>query len=98
MYVGHPHLHSVNLLVMLNLGKIHVSPQYHVVLDNGLFTVESKSTKTKEQMDTLFINLFKSKRWNFSENYEDNVTNRHHVDSTWNVIDNPNKVVESEKL
>ena len=88
-------LHSGNVVLVLNPETNNVSPQYHVVFDNGFTTVGHTIKATKEAMDKGFTKLFTSERWNFSDEFEDNVTHRHHFDSAWDAVDDPDRVVES---
>ena len=95
VYIGHSLIHSGNVVLVLNPETYHVSPQYHVVFDNGFTTVGRTIAATKEAMDKQFQKLFTSERWNFSDKFEDNVTRRHHFDSAWSADDDPDQVVES---
>ena len=94
VYVGHSKLHSGNVVLVLNPETNNVSPQYHVVFDNGFTTVGRTLTDTKQAMDKAFHKLFTSERWNFSDQFEDKVTRRHHFDSAWSAGDDPDRVVE----
>ena len=96
VYVGHSSLHSGNVVLVLNPETNNVSPQFHVVFDNGFSTVGTDLVKTKEAMDKQFQKLFTSERWNFSDEYEENVTHRHHFDTAWNASDDPDAVMERE--
>ena len=82
VYAGHSKLHSGNV-------------EYHVVFDNGFTTVGRTLATTKQVMDKAFHKLFTSERWNFSDEFEDNVMRRHHFDAAWSAGDDPNRVVES---
>ena len=95
VYIGHSKIHAGNLVLVLNHGTINVSTQHHVVFDNGFTTVGVNDKQTKEAMDTQLENLFISKRWNFCDKFEDNVTSRHHFDAIWDANDKTDAVVES---
>ena len=95
VYVGHSQIHSGNVVLVLNPETMNVSPQYHVVFDNGFTTVGINDAQTKKAMDAQFNYLFKSDWWNFRDKFEDNVTNRHHFDAIWDAEDDTVAVVES---
>ena len=40
VYLGHSPTHTGNVALVLNLQTGHVSPQYHLVFDDGFTTVE----------------------------------------------------------
>ena len=65
VYVGHSQIHSGNVVLVLNPETMNVSPQYHVVFDNGFTTVGINDAQTKKAMDAQFDHLFKYERWNF---------------------------------
>ena len=46
-------------------------------------TVNQNLDKTKISMDKQIQHLFTSEQRNFSDDHEENVTQRHHIDSTW---------------
>ena len=71
----------------------NISPQYHVVFNNGFATVGDTIEATKEAMDKGFKQLFTSEHWNLGDEFEDNFTCRHHFDSAWAAVDDLDQVV-----
>ena len=83
VYVGQSTKHSGNVALVLNPETLHVSPQYHVVFDNGFTTVSpGKLATTKAKMDTVFAELFQSERWSYSDEYEEE-PGHYHFEATW---------------
>ena len=83
IYVGHSPHHSGNVAMIYNPETGHVSPQYHVVFDNGFTTVvKNNRAQTKRNMDKAFEKLFKSDRWKYTDEYAES-GHRYHFDSLW---------------
>jgi hypothetical protein len=70
VYVVHSTLHSGIRVLVLN-------PKREFI------TVNQNLDKTKISMDKQLQHLFTSEQRNFSDDHEENVTQRHHIDSTW---------------
>ena len=47
VYLGHSPSHAGNVALVLNLQTGHMSPQYHLVFDDGFSTVDALRTDTE---------------------------------------------------
>ena len=47
VYLGYSPSHVINVALVLNLKTGHISPQYHLVFDDGFSTVNSLRTDTE---------------------------------------------------
>jgi len=87
VYVGHSTHHSGNVVLVYNPDTGHVSPQFHVVMDNGFTTVsKGNRAKTKRNMDKAFESLFVSERWQYTDDFED-TSHHYHFDDIWDSDD-----------
>ena len=98
VYVGHSTSHSGNVALVLNPTTLHVSPQYHVVFDNGFTTVSPGNlSDTKTKMDKVFADLFNSDRWSYADDYATQ-PGHYHFQEMWDPGLDCEKDVPAEEL
>ena len=77
---------------ILNLETTHVSPQYHIVLDEGFTTcIPGSDEQNDEKYKTIFENLFKTEWWLTSTQSQENFNKlEFHLLPNWDDDDGPN--------
>lgn len=76
-----------NVALIYNPKSGHVSAQYHCVFDSGFTTVAGSTAATKRNMASKFETLFKSDRWQYTDDFEDEQTQYYQADEAWETID-----------
>ena len=92
IYVGHSEQHSSNVIMVWNPVTKHVSPQYHVVLDEGFETIRPSDSALNDttKVDAVLQNLFPSGEWIHTDEFDDpmslNSQSRHYYfDTEWDL-------------
>jgi hypothetical protein len=79
VYVGHSLVHSGNAPVIYNPRTTHISPQFHVVIDDNFSTVTSKPSELSADFIT---RLYNNSTW-FHDDLYTNTSDLHTFDTYW---------------
>jgi hypothetical protein len=88
IYVGQSKHHSSNVALVYNPRTQLVSPQYHLIYDEGFETVSSANPVAIEKNITaLFDNLFKDNEWIHNDNFINPAADENHryFDFSWDI-------------